>query len=142
MFIEELKNLVPGVHRLLRPVPVVVVIPETVAGSVVTGEENLDCPVTRAFASDLMSDVLTVKSDNLVLLTGLVNIQTLRTAEMSDIGCVIFVRNKKVTPEMIRLARAAGKPVLVDPKGEDYVRYAGATLLTPNRSELRQVVGR
>ncbi|MBS3917157.1 MAG: D-glycero-beta-D-manno-heptose-7-phosphate kinase [Sulfuritalea sp.] len=43
--------------------------------------------------------------------------------------------------EMIRLARAAGKPVLVDPKGEDYARYAGATLLTPNRAELRQVVG-
>lgn len=44
--------------------------------------------------------------------------------------------------EMIRLARAAGKPVLVDPKGEDYARYAGATLLTPNRAELRQVVGK
>lgn len=44
--------------------------------------------------------------------------------------------------EMIRLARAAGKPVLVDPKGEDYARYAGATVITPNRSELRQVVGR
>ena len=43
--------------------------------------------------------------------------------------------------EMIVLARAAGKPVLVDPKGEDYARYAGATLLTPNRSELREVVG-
>jgi rfaE bifunctional protein kinase chain/domain len=44
--------------------------------------------------------------------------------------------------EMIALARAAGKLVLVDPKGEDYARYAGATLLTPNRSEMRQVVGR
>jgi rfaE bifunctional protein kinase chain/domain len=44
--------------------------------------------------------------------------------------------------EMIRLARAAGKPVLVDPKGDDYARYAGATLLTPNRAELREVVGR
>ncbi len=44
--------------------------------------------------------------------------------------------------EMIGIARAAGKPVLVDPKGEDYARYAGATLLTPNRAELRQVVGR
>jgi rfaE bifunctional protein kinase chain/domain len=43
---------------------------------------------------------------------------------------------------MISLARAAGKPVLVDPKGEDYARYAGATLLTPNRAEMRQVVGR
>jgi rfaE bifunctional protein kinase chain/domain len=44
--------------------------------------------------------------------------------------------------EMIRLARAAGKPVLVDPKGDDYGRYAGATLITPNRAELREVVGR
>jgi rfaE bifunctional protein kinase chain/domain len=43
--------------------------------------------------------------------------------------------------QMIRLARAAGKPVLVDPKGDDYSRYRGATLITPNRSELRAVVG-
>jgi len=43
--------------------------------------------------------------------------------------------------EMIRLARAAGKPVLVDPKGDDYARYHGATLLTPNRSEFRDVAG-
>jgi len=43
---------------------------------------------------------------------------------------------------MIHIAREAGKPVLVDPKGDDYVRYAGATMLTPNRSELRQVVGK
>jgi rfaE bifunctional protein kinase chain/domain len=44
--------------------------------------------------------------------------------------------------EMIRMAQAAKKPVLVDPKGDDYARYTGATLLTPNRSELREVVGR
>jgi rfaE bifunctional protein kinase chain/domain len=44
--------------------------------------------------------------------------------------------------EMIRLARAADKPVLVDPKGEDFSRYAGATAITPNRSELQAVVGR
>jgi len=43
--------------------------------------------------------------------------------------------------EMIRLARAAHKPVLVDPKGDDYTRYRGATLLTPNRSEFREVAG-
>ena len=42
---------------------------------------------------------------------------------------------------MIKLARAAGKPVLVDPKGDDYMRYSGATLLTPNRSEFREVAG-
>jgi len=44
-------------------------------------------------------------------------------------------------PRMIELARAAGKPVLVDPKGIDYSRYSGATLITPNRSELSQVIG-
>lgn len=44
--------------------------------------------------------------------------------------------------EMIGLARAAGKKVLVDPKGDDYSKYAGATVITPNRAELRQVIGR
>ena len=44
-------------------------------------------------------------------------------------------------PRMIEQARAAGKPVLVDPKGSDYARYAGATVITPNRSELAQVIG-
>jgi D-glycero-beta-D-manno-heptose-7-phosphate kinase len=44
-------------------------------------------------------------------------------------------------PKMIELARAAGKPVLVDPKGSDYARYAGATAITPNRAELAQVIG-
>ncbi len=44
--------------------------------------------------------------------------------------------------EMIRLARAAGKAVLVDPKGDDYDRYAGVSVITPNRAELREVVGR
>lgn len=44
--------------------------------------------------------------------------------------------------EMIRLARLAAKPVLVDPKGDEWEKYAGATVITPNRSELRDVVGR
>lgn len=44
--------------------------------------------------------------------------------------------------KMIDMARAAGKQVLVDPKGDDYSIYRGASLLTPNRSELRQVVGK
>jgi rfaE bifunctional protein kinase chain/domain len=43
---------------------------------------------------------------------------------------------------MIALATRAGKPVLVDPKGDDYSRYSGATIITPNRAELREVVGR
>jgi rfaE bifunctional protein kinase chain/domain len=42
---------------------------------------------------------------------------------------------------MIELARAANKPILVDPKGDDWARYTGATLVTPNRSEFREVAG-
>jgi len=44
-------------------------------------------------------------------------------------------------PRMIQLARDAGKPVLIDPKGNDYARYRGATVITPNRAELAQVIG-
>ena len=44
-------------------------------------------------------------------------------------------------PKMIKLARDAGKPVLIDPKGSDYERYSGASVITPNRAELQQVVG-
>jgi len=43
--------------------------------------------------------------------------------------------------KMIGMARRAGKPVLIDPKGEDYSRYRGATMITPNCAEFRQVVG-
>jgi rfaE bifunctional protein kinase chain/domain len=44
-------------------------------------------------------------------------------------------------PRMIELARSAGRPVLIDPKGSDYSRYAGATVITPNRAELAQAIG-
>jgi rfaE bifunctional protein kinase chain/domain len=44
--------------------------------------------------------------------------------------------------QMVERARGAGKPVLIDPKGEDFAKYRGATLLTPNRNEFRQVAGR
>lgn len=71
---------------------------------VILGEKRLNTTIEHAFASDLMSDVLTLKSDNVLLITGLCNIQTLRTAEMSDIHCVIFAQKKKITEEMLELA--------------------------------------
>lgn len=79
-----------------------------VKGKVICGAEKLDQEVEFAFASDLMSDVLTVKSDSLLLITGLANLQTIRTAEMSDIACILFVRNKSVTSEMKLLAEESG----------------------------------
>ena len=72
---------------------------------IICGEDRQDHHLEVACASDLMSDVLALKEDNVWLVTGLANLQTLRTAEMSDIHCVVFARNKTVSPEMIELAR-------------------------------------
>ena len=71
---------------------------------IVAGSEMQDREVRYGFASDLMSDVLTLDTDHLLLITGLANLQVIRTAEMADIMCVAFVRDKKVSPEMIELA--------------------------------------
>ncbi|MDR4989183.1 MAG: DRTGG domain-containing protein [Bacteroidales bacterium] len=71
---------------------------------IVCGTAQGSYTVDVAFASDLMSDVLTLKNDHVLLITGLANMQTIRTAEMSDINCIIFARNKKTSPEMISLA--------------------------------------
>ncbi len=81
---------------------------DAIDGNVLCGGDLLEKEVEYAFASDLMSDVLTVQTDNMALLTGLTNLQAIRTAEMSDINCVIFVRNKKVSNEMVDLADEHG----------------------------------
>ena len=70
----------------------------------ITGSNKLDEEVLYGFASDLLSDVLTVDSEQLLLLTGMANLQAIRTAEMAEITCVVFIRDKKMTPEMIELA--------------------------------------
>jgi hypothetical protein len=67
------------------------------------------------FSSDLMSDVLTIKSENLVLLTGLYNPQALRAAEIADIHCVVFSRNKKLPQELVELAKELGIGVIKTP---------------------------
>lgn len=72
---------------------------------VLTPELDLEREVVFAFASDLMSDVLTKDYEQTVLLTGLSNLQSIRTAEMSEISEVIIGRDKAVSPEMIELAR-------------------------------------
>jgi len=61
---------------------------------VVCGEEMLDKEVYSACGSDMMSDVLAYVKDQAVLLTGLVNPQVVRTAEMMDMVCIVFVRSK------------------------------------------------
>lgn len=83
-------------------------IKELLDAKVLCGEENLDNEVFSACGSDMMSDVLAFVKDQAVLLTGLVNPQVIRTAEMMDMKCIVFVRSKTPTPEMIALAKQSG----------------------------------
>lgn len=72
---------------------------------VLTGEEFLDKEVYSACGCDLMSDVLAFVKDRALLLTGLINPQVIRTAEMMDIETVIFVRGKKLGDDIIGMAK-------------------------------------
>lgn len=83
---------------------------------VLCGEEYLDKEVFSACGSDMMSDVLAYVKDQAVLLTGLMNAQVIRTAEMMDMICVVFIRNKKPSEEIIELARESGIAVLSSSK--------------------------
>ena len=68
-------------------------------------EENLQVEVISACGCDMMSDALAFMKEQSVLLTGLINPQVIRTAEMMDTNCIVFVRGKKPTDAMIELAR-------------------------------------
>ena len=75
-------------------------------------ENNLSKEVHTACGSDMMSDVLAFVKDQSVLLTGLCNPQVIRTAEMMDIVCIVFVRGKRPDDTMIELANDCGIALL------------------------------
>lgn len=75
---------------------------------VLYGVEHLDNDVFSACGSDMMSDVLAFVKDQGVLLTGLLNKQVVRTAEMMDMRCIVFVRNKRPGPDVLELASESG----------------------------------
>ncbi len=78
------------------------------------GEESLAAlEIKRAYACDLMSDVLAFCSPGALLITGLTNIQIVRTAQMLDIPAVLFVRGKSPQQETIDLARESGIPLVL-----------------------------
>ena len=87
-------------------------IKELLNAQVICGEDMLDRDVFSACGSDMMSDVLAYVKDQAVLLTGLVNSQVIRTAEMMDMVCIVFVRSKQPTEEMIELAKESDMVVL------------------------------
>ncbi|MBQ8015331.1 MAG: hypothetical protein IJ264_03990 [Clostridia bacterium] len=91
-------------------------IKELLDAEVLCGSESLEEEIHSACGSDMMSDVLAYVKDQAVLLTGLVNAQVIRTAEMMDMKCVVFVRSKRPSQDMISLAQESGIAVLTSPK--------------------------
>ncbi|MCL2084003.1 MAG: DRTGG domain-containing protein [Oscillospiraceae bacterium] len=85
---------------------------EILSASVMCGEERLSEEVLSVCGSDLMSDVLAFVKDQSVLLTGLMNQQVVRTAEMMDMKCIVFVRGKTPEPDVVTLANQRGLTVM------------------------------
>lgn len=79
-------------------------IAEALNAKILCGEGRLDENQDFAFASDLMSDVLTLGDTLPIIITGLCTMQTIRTCEMGNLNVIIFVRRKKASAEMISLA--------------------------------------
>ena len=87
-------------------------VQELLDAEVLCGEENLGHDVFSACGCDMMSDVLAFAKDQAVLLTGLVNPQVVRTAEMMDMVCIVFVRSKRPSEAILKLAEASGIVVM------------------------------
>ncbi len=83
-------------------------IAKVLNAKVVCGQDRLDEEQDKAFASDLMSDILTLGDNFPMIVTGLCTMQTIRTCEMGNLDIVVFVRKKKPTEEMIELAEDEG----------------------------------
>lgn len=83
-------------------------IAKVLNAKVICGQDRLDEEQDKAFASDLMSDILTLGDNFPMIVTGLCTMQTIRTCEMGNLDIVVFVRKKKPTQEMIELAEDEG----------------------------------
>ena len=91
-------------------------IKDLLDAELLVGEDLLANNVTYAFCSDMMSDVLAYVKEQGVLITGLVNPQVIRTANMMDMVCIVFARGKRPTEEMLELANECGVAVMCTDK--------------------------
>ena len=91
-------------------------------------EGDMETEIKTACGSDMMSDVLAFVKDQALLLTGLCNPQVIRTAEMMDMRCVVFVRGKEIDATVLELAKEKGITVLKTP----YRMFTACGLLYTN----------
>lgn len=87
-------------------------IRDVLEARVLCGEDRLDEEISTAFACDMMSDVLACPDELEFLLTGLVNLQVVRTADMMDISLIMFVRGKEPTEDIINMAKQRNMVVM------------------------------
>lgn len=87
-------------------------IAELLEAKIHTLTHSSDIDISSACGADLMSDVMAFSKENALLVTGLVNPQVIRTAEMMDIRVIVFVRGKKPQDCMLTLAEEKGIAVL------------------------------
>lgn len=92
---------------------------------VIYGEDRLDIEIEFAGGSDLMSDVLAFGKPGILLLTGLSNAQSVRTADIIEARAIVYVRGKKPTEDGIELAKKRGIPVL----STSYMMYMACGIL-------------
>lgn len=100
-------------------------IQKILGARVLTGEELLENEVNSACGSDLMSDVLAFVKDRALLLTGLMNPQVIRTAEMMDITTIVFVRGKEPEDAVIGMAKMKDMVLM----STDYPLYIACGML-------------
>jgi predicted transcriptional regulator len=97
-------------------------------GKILTANQNLNIKINSVFSSDLMSDVLAFVKEDSALLTGLVNNQVIRTAEMLDLKTIIFVRGKSPDERIIELADENNMVLITS----DYTLYETSGILYQN----------
>jgi len=87
-------------------------IKEILNAEVLACEDSLNVEISAVKASDLMSDVLTMTDSGALLLTGLTNVQAVRTVEVAELSAIVFVRGKKPDKETVELAKRKNIPLL------------------------------
>ncbi|MBU1050460.1 hypothetical protein KKG90_10620 [Candidatus Bipolaricaulota bacterium] len=89
---------------------------ELIAGSILVGEDQPDLVIDRAFAADLLSDVLALTEEQTTLITGMVNPQVMRVAEILNVIAVIFVRGKVPPASLVEYANRLNIPLVTTKK--------------------------
>ncbi len=90
-------------------------IAQLLDAKILCGHHRISDDIQNAFSSDLMSDVLTLDAENILLITGLANVQIIRTAEVAEIHYLIIVRNKKISQDIIKLGMELNMVLIESP---------------------------